>query len=457
MVSAVPPLLSVLLPTKVRPEVSASVIRLTFVAALWLRLVPRTSAVAPAVRLTPEAASVVTRLAAEPTVTVELPAPRASVPIVSVVLAVPLPVSDSSPPPASVTVTVSPTRLTLPAVLSSKSVPPWLIVIPLEEAMAPAVPETVRLPASTRVGPVKLLAPESVSVDPPRFVIPAPVPETMPEKLVPTFATRARVPVSETAPEKFRMPVAPSPKVTSPPRVIGLVSVRSPAPALPLEESRPPLIASVPAPKAVFVPIRTAPVSSVKAPVKVLAPESVSAPAPRFVRPKPVPEMTPVSDWPPMPVPLTVSSRVPVSDTAPESVRLPGLSRLPRVTSPPSVTALVSVKALPGLFEESVPPVQLSVPVPRAAALPTWSVPAARATPPVKVLAAESRSVPVPVFASESVPEVPPLAITPAMFVKPVPASVSVRLVVSAAARETPLLTTSVAAPVGLTELLVQV
>ena len=54
-------------------------------------------------------------------------------------------------------------------------------------------------------------------------------------------------------------------------------------------------------------------------------------------------------------------------------------------------------------------------------------------------------------------PEVPPLAMTPAMFVKPVPLSVSVRLVVSAAARETPLLTTSVAAPVGLTELLVHV
>jgi len=97
------------------------------------------------------------------------------------------------------------------------------------------------------------------------------------------------------------------------------------------------------------------------------------------------------------------------------------------------------------------------VPEPRAAAVPTWSVPAWRATPPVKVLTAESASVPAPVFERASVPEVPPLAMTPAMFVKPVPLSVSVRLVVSAAARETPLLTTSVAAPVGLTELLVQV
>ena len=362
-------------------------------------------------------------------------------------------------PPLIVMGVVSPMRLVLLAVLvlASASVALRLIVRPLEAAMAPAVPETVRLPASTCVGPVKALAPESVSVEVPCFVMPKPVPETMPEKLVPTFVTRARVPESVTLPEKVSRPVEPSPKATLPPRVIGLVSVRSPPVVAALEESRPPLMASVPAPRAVLPPIRTAPVSSVKAPVKVLAPESVRAPAPRFVRPKPVPEITPESVWPPRPTPLTVRSRVPVSVMAPESVRLPGVRMLPSVTSPPSVTALARATPAPALLEESVPPVQLSVPVPRAATLPTWSVPAWRATPPVKVLTAESASVPVPVFERASVPEVPPLAMTPAMFVKPVPANVSVRLVVSAAARETPLLTSSVAAPVGLTELFVHV
>ena len=197
--------------------------------------------------------------------------------------------------------------------------------------------------------------------------------------------------------------------------------------------------------------------SRVKPPSKVLAPESVRAPAPRFVRPKPVPETMPESVWPVRPVPLTVSTRLPVSEMAPESVRLAGARMLPSVTSPPSVMALVSVRPVVGSLPESVPPVQVSVPVPRAALLATRSVPAESETPPVKVLAPESSSVPAPVFARASVPPAPPLATMPEMLVKPVPSSVSVRLVASAAARETPLITLSVAAPVGLTELLVQV
>ena len=47
---------------------------------------------------------------------------------------------------------------------------------------------------------------------------------------------------------------------------------------------------------------------------------------------------------------------------------------------------------------ESVPVVRVSVPVPRAAALPTWRMPPFRLSPPVNVLAPERRTVPAVVL-----------------------------------------------------------
>ena len=102
---------------------------------------------------------------------------------------------------------------------------------------------------------------------------------------------------------------------------------------------------------------------------------------------------------------------------------------------------------------EPVPNRVMPVVAPSAPSTPeSVSVPADTVVAPVNVLGPDSVSVPEPVFDRPSVPEAPPLAIAPASVVLPEPAIVSVRLVVSAAARAMPLTTVS-----RLDELLVQV
>ena len=125
---------------------------------------------------------------------------------------------------------------------------------------------------------------------------------------------------------------------------------------------------------------------------------SVSVPAPALVRSKPVPASPPLSVRLPA---VTVIVRLAPSVAAPESVRL----LVPaKAKSPLSATVFATVSA--AAEASSVPPVTVKLPVPSAPLLPTLSVPAARVSPPEKVLAPESVTAPTPDFVAAT--PVPP-------------------------------------------------
>src|SRR5262249_39918347 len=96
---------------------------------------------------------------------------------------------------------------------------------------------------------------------------------------------------------------------------------------------------------------------------------------------------------------LTVSVLVNVPAAVPVLVRVIGPARV-RLLLPAMVTKLLfKVTALANVDAArawSVPFRRVSVPPPRAAPLPTWSVPPARSVPPVYVLALGSTSDPAP-------------------------------------------------------------
>ena len=118
----------------------------------------------------------------------------------------------------------------------------------------------------------------------------------------------------------------------------------------------------------------------------------MSAPAPVFVRLKLVPEMMPPTVRLP---PLTVTVRLAPSATVPVPMFR---SLVPVKAKSPfqlCVLLLVRVRLVP-LVLSSVPPVMVMLPLPGAVALFRFSVPALSVSPPPKVLAPESVSVPAP-------------------------------------------------------------
>ena len=136
-----------------------------------------------------------------------------------------------------------------------------------------------------------------------------------------------------------------------------------------------------------------------------MAAVTLSVPAPAFVKPAPLPPITP----PKVSVlPLTVMMR-----SAPRAIAPVPWVRLAvpvKVRSAPSVIALAIVAA----GEASMtPPLTVKVPVPRAALFASTKVPAERVRPPPKVLAPPRMSLPAPDFVMpKPAPETRPLSVS---------------------------------------------
>ena len=236
------------------------------------------------------------------------------------------------------------------------------------------LPRVTSEPLFSVTEPEKVLVPERVSVPAPSLVR-SPEPENAPVKAVSAtvVSVRADEP-TESAPKERapRLPVAP--KVRSPPRTTALAKVRAEEPTA---EITPALRVTVPVPKEVFVPAKTVPVLRVNPPVKVLAAESVRAPAPSLVRPPLVPETMPAKV-----TSATVATEriAPPRETAPPNDRAPSFVVSPRVTEPPRARSLAKARATVPMLASS-PAARVIVPVPRAASSPTRSVPAASVVP----------------------------------------------------------------------------
>ena len=190
-------------------------------------------------------------------------------------------------------------------------------------------------------------------LSPERVRVPAPALVSVPFEMTPLIVTsesvvrvRDAAPRS-TVPPKVSTPVlVPLPKVTLPPIVRLFAIDRAPAAAtVALLASTPPLRASAPLPRAVFVPMSTVPKERVKPPVKPLLPVSVTEPAVVFVAAAVPPRSTATEpDWrSKVSVVLTVKAPVPVI-APPETVSLPIVSvKAPRLSVPPAtVTAPLS-------------------------------------------------------------------------------------------------------------------
>jgi hypothetical protein len=151
-------------------------------------------------------------------------------------------------------------------------------------------------------------------------------------------------------------------------------------------------------------PMASVPSFTVVAAVYALEAERRSAPAPDFVRPKPVPSIRP-------PTVSVEEVTVTVGVTPSVTVPVPRLSELePRNVKPlfqvcglllAIVRAAVTSRAPPRIVSRLVAP-------PRAALLSSESVPAESVRPPVKMLVPESVSRPAPPFTRPPMPLITP-------------------------------------------------
>ena len=168
---------------------------------------------------------------------------------------------------------------------------------------------------------------------------------------------------------------------------------------------------------------RTVPALIARTPLKLLLLESVRRPGPALVRLPPVPlAIAPVKAT----SELTVTTRV--TDVprpiAPANERTPLSTTWPSVMLPPRVTAFASWKSptpapVKLLLESTAASLRISEPEPRAALLPTRIRPPPRVTPPVKLPAAASVSVPGPLFEMPPpVPETNPVKLMSELTVK---------------------------------------
>ena len=264
--------------------------------------------------------------------------------------------------------------------------------------------------------PLNEFAPERVSVPalsvmPPVVVamaqlrVSAPAPALVSENVFPPIAPPKESVFAETVivrlPASVMAPVVWV-RFAVPRKVKSDDSVRTLLMLTALAASRlPPLrVTVVPLPKAFAAPAESVPAESVVLPKALLAPESVSLPAPSLVRP---------------PVPVTVllrtTSEAVVSErvetpvaTVPLRVNAPVATASPKVADVLRVKLFASVNGLVPLVESVVPEAIATTLPPRAVALPTWTEPTFRLKPPEKELALPRTSVPAPVFVMPTVP-----------------------------------------------------
>ena len=253
-----------------------------------------------------------------------------------------------------------------------------------------------------------MFAPESVSEPAPALVREKPLPPMTPpsvsvlaETVIVRFAPSVIAPVLCV---RFDVPT----KVKSDDSVRTLLMLT----ALAASRLPPFTVTVVPLPNAFAEPAESVPAESVVLPKALLAPDSVSLPAPSFVRPAPVTVLLRTTSE------AVVSERVetPVA-TVPLMVRVPLLTASPSVAEELSVSAFVSERAVV-LLDDSVVPDDIDSPAePRILLAPTWIEPALSVVVPVKVLLAfVSTRMPAPLLVTEA-----PATIVLSVAVKPEP------------------------------------
>jgi hypothetical protein len=210
--------------------------------------------------------------------------------------------------------------------------------------MSALPPLSVRIPASTFVGPLKVFTPLKVNSSAPAFV-----------KLYAPLTTPLNVAALAT------VSVVAAPSTTFPLKVSAPLLVASPNPSVPLIENsfaklravaesleiRPPLKVTVPLPSAALSPTWITPSLKVTPPLKLFEPLIVNTALPVFTR-LPAPLINPlyVVSTPP----LTLNT-FPCKSTAPAPARLAISSLLASFNVPPAdtVTAMLLMSALPPL------------------------------------------------------------------------------------------------------------
>ena len=271
--------------------------------------------------------------------------------------------------------------------------------VPAVTVKAPELARTLEAP-SVSVPPLRIvppsyvLAPDSVSEPAPALVSEKPPPPMTP----PSVSVLAETVIVRFAPSV----IAPVPCVrfAVPTKVKSDDSVRTLLMLTALAASRlPPFtVTVVPLPNAFAEPAESVPAESVVLPKALLAPDSVSLPAPSFVRPAPVTVLLRTTSE------AVVSERVetPVA-TVPLMVRVPLLTASPRVAEELSVSAFVSERAVV-LLDDSVVPDDIERPAePRTLLAPTWIVPALSVVVPVReLLAFVSKRTPAPLLVIEA-------------------------------------------------------
>jgi hypothetical protein len=146
------------------------------------------------------------------------------------------------------------------------------------------------------------------------------------------------------------------------------------------------------------------PASTTVAPVNVFAPLNVNSPLPAFVNPF-APLTTPLNVTPL----ATVNVVAPLNAAVPLNVNAPVFAASPSANAPLKPNAFATVRAVVSLLE-IFPPLNVTLPVPKAASFPTNTVPLLTLAPPVNVFAPLNVNAPAPLFTRDPpVPLITPL------------------------------------------------
>jgi hypothetical protein len=146
------------------------------------------------------------------------------------------------------------------------------------------------------------------------------------------------------------------------------------------------------------------PASTTVAPLNVFTPLNVNSPLPAFVK-----SNAPLTT-PPNVTPLATSNVVDaLNAAAPENVIAPVFVPSPSANVPLNPSAFATVRAVVSLLE-IFPPLNVTVPVPKAPSFPTNTVPTLTLTPPVNVFVPLNVNAPAPLFTRDPpVPLITPL------------------------------------------------
>jgi hypothetical protein len=210
--------------------------------------------------------------------------------------------------------------------------------------MSALPPLSLKIPASTFVGPLKVFTPLKVNSSTPAFVkLYAPL--TTPLNVAALATVKVVSPPNATFPLKVNAPLlVASPKPSVPLIANSFAKLRAVALSL---EIRPPLKVTVPVPSAALSPTWIAPSLKVTPPLKLLEPVIVNTALPVFTKlPAPLIKLLYVVST----APLTLNT-FPCRFTAPAPARLAISSLLASFKVPPAdtVTAILLIKALPPL------------------------------------------------------------------------------------------------------------